>query len=226
MNSHLYHDSSWSLEFFLCQSHHASLPLVQLVYAHVFNLIVNLLHVSMYRSLATPCSFFFKHTLSRKTDWLTQFIVASDLNILLSCALGSTALAVALQATRVMPFHFRRHTMASKADLIFVEDAPLVPLPIIHLPARKCVREQKDFLLAVKTFFRCAGCLKTKGIYWGLICLSIFYLQPDRCKRLFLQPPASHSRCPSFKGPFENKARKRFSVASRPGMPQRDDTWN
>lgn len=65
-----------------------------------------------------------------------------------------------------------------------------------------CVRT-KDFLLAVKTFFRCAGCLKTKGIYWGLICLSIFYLQPDRCKRLFLQPPASHSRCPSFKGPFE-----------------------
>lgn len=67
--------------------------------------------------------------------------------------------------------------MASKADLIFVEDDPLVPLPIIHLSACKCVRT-KDFLLAVKTFFRCSGCLKTKGIYWGLICLSIFISNP------------------------------------------------
>lgn len=166
-------------------------------------------------------SSFFKHTISIKLiDW-HNLLSRLNSTFLLSCALGFTALAVALQATRVMPFHFRRHTMASKADLIFVEDAPLVPLPIIHLSACKCVRT-KDFLLAVKSIFPLLRMPKNQRHLLGFDLLVHFYLQPDRCKRLFLQPPASHSRCPSFKGPLEIRLAK--SLVWHPGW-DASDGW-
>lgn len=91
--------------------------------------------------------------------------------------------------------------MASKADLIVVENTALFPLPVVvNLSARECVRT-KGFFTGCKNMIPLLRMPKSQRHLLAFDLLVHFYLQPDRCKRFFLQPSASHPDVQVLKAP-------------------------
>lgn len=90
--------------------------------------------------------------------------------------------------------------MASKADFDICGRRPASSSANYSFVSMQ-VCENKGLFIGCKNIFPLLRMPKNQRHLLGFDLLVHFYLQPDRCKRLFLQPPASHPDVQVLKAP-------------------------